>query len=330
MTLLIGLAVFAAAGIACAFAETIETLIALRFVQAVGACAGQVIARAIVRDTTAGALSAKVMSYIALAMSLSPAVTPSIGGFLQAHVGWYANFIFLGLIGLTLGVLAFVRLPETNRYPDPQATEVLPMLRNYRTLVRDRVYVGYVLCIGTIFGGLMSYQTGSPFIFMDTLGWSPQAYGLLILFNVLGFLSGSFLGTRIGARVGVPRMVTYGSYAILLAGLMMIAAPVFDLVSTVTMIVPMMVFLFGMGIGLPNAFTGAMASYPRIAGAAAALMGFVQMGLAMLASLAIGRIGGDMSWTMPAIFALCAVAHFMFRTILVGGSSGSGVQQIAR
>jgi len=320
-TLLMGLTVFALAGFGCAFAQSIEQLIALRFLQALGACSGQVVARAVVRDTTEGAMSAKVMSYIALAMSLSPAVTPSIGGFLQAWLGWHANFVLLGLIGLTLFLIASLRLPETNRFRDETATDLAPMLRNYAALLRDPGYLGYVLVIGGMFGSLMSYQTGSPFVLMEMLGWSPQAYGLLILFNVLGFLSGSLTGARLAPRLGIPRMVRLGTIAVLVSGVAMVASPLSGHISTPGVIAPMMIFLFGMGLGLPSAFTGAMASYPRIAGSAAALMGFIQMGVAMVASFAISRIGGDMFLTMAGSFLICALLCFSARFLIVAGRS---------
>ena len=97
VTLFAGLACFTVASAACAAAETIEQLIVFRFFQALGACSGQVVARAIVRDSTEGAMAAKVMSYIALSMSLSPAITPSVGGLMQEWFGWRSNFVLLGL-----------------------------------------------------------------------------------------------------------------------------------------------------------------------------------------------------------------------------------------
>lgn len=323
-TVLIGLTVFAVAGFACSFAQTVEQLIALRFVQAVGACSGQVISRAIVRDTTEGAATARVMSYIALAMSLSPAVTPSLGGFLEETFGWRANFVALGSIGAMLLAFVLVRLPETNRHKQPDALMFMPMLRNYGYLLRDRTYLGYILSVGLIFGCLLSYQTGSPFVLMEGLGWSPREYGLLILFNVVGFLGGTLVNTRIGARVGVPGMVVYGSWVIGVSGVLMVAPPLLGHISTVVVILPMVVFLFGMGIALPNAFTGALAGFTRIAGSAAALMGFAQMGVAMLASLVISRIDGDVHLVMASVFAACAIGCLVVQHFLVGPPRETG------
>lgn len=316
-TLLVGLVVFTVAGAACAMAETVEQLIVFRFFQAIGACAGQVVARSIVRDTTEGAESAKVMSYIALAMSLSPAVTPSIGGQLHALFGWRSNFGLLAVVGLVLAAIAVARLPETTRGKVPDALQLVPMLRNYGRLLRDRSYLGYILTIGGMFGCLMAYQTGSPFVLMTELGWSPQAYGLLILFNVFGFLTGSLVAARLAPRLGIRRMVRISAVVVLASGLLLLAFPLAGHVSTAAVIAPMMLFLFGMGIGIPSAMAGSLQGFPYIAGSASALMGFSQMGTAVLASLAVSRIDGDHTLVMAAVFAACGLLCFLAQALVL-------------
>ncbi|NQW11270.1 MAG: multidrug effflux MFS transporter [Alphaproteobacteria bacterium] len=316
-TLFVGLACFTAAGAACALAETIEQLIVFRFFQALGACSGQVVARAIVRDSAEGAVAAKVMSYIALSMSLSPAITPSIGGLMQEWFGWRSNFVLLALVGLTLATLVLARLPETLRVPVPDALWPGPMRRNYASLLGDRAYLGHVLMVGGMFGGLMSYQTGSPFVLMDQLGWSPRAYGLLILFNVFGFLAGSLLATRYSEAVGSRRMVRFGAVAVLISGLLMLAFPLAGHLSTASLLGPMMLLLFGMGIGLPNAFSGALQGFPRIAGSASALMGFTQMGCGMLASFAVTRMTGDVYLAVGVVCAVSGVGCFLAQALII-------------
>lgn len=317
VTLFVGLACFTLAGAACAMAQSIEQLIVFRFLQAVGACAGQVVSRAIVRDTAEGALAAKVMSYIALAMSLSPALTPSIGGFMQEWFGWRSNFVLLTLTGLSLATLVLVRLPETLRRPVPDALRPGPMLRTYASLLSDRGYLGNVLMVGGIFGGLMAYQTGSPFVLMDQLGWSPRAYGLLVLVNVIGFLAGSLLAARYSEAMGVRRMVRFGAAAALLSGVLMLAFPMAGHLSTVSLLGSMTLLLFGMGIGLPNAFAGAMQDFPHVAGSASAIIGFFQMGFGMLASLAVSRMTGDVSLAMGIVCAVSGVVCFLSQALII-------------
>ena len=304
-TILIGLAVFAAAGIACALAESVTQLIAFRFLQALGACAGQVVARATVRDTTDGADTARVMGYITLAMSVSPAITPAAGGFFETHLGWRSNFIALGAVGVILFALVLLRLPETLKAPVRDALSPMEMLRNYGRLLGDRIYLGYVVVVGGMFGGLMAYTTGVPFVMMGPLGWSPQVFGLLVLFNVAAFMTGSLLANRLAPRFGPQRMVRLGVGFSAAAGAAMLVSPLLGHLSTAAIIAPMMLFLVGMAFALPSAMAGALQNFPRIAGSAAALLGFSQMGLAMLASWAVGALGGDPHATMAAVFFAC-------------------------
>src|SRR3546814_3207227 len=139
-------------------------------------------------------------------------------------------------------------------------------------------------------GCLMAYQTGSPFVFMVELGWSPQAYGLLTLFNVLGFLCGSLTAARLAPRLGIRRMAGAAVAVVLASAAIMLALPLAGHLSTAGIIAPMMLFLYGMGLGMPSAMAGTLQGFPYIAGSASALMGFCQMGTAVLSSLAV-KIG---------------------------------------
>ncbi|MFX4219894.1 MAG: multidrug effflux MFS transporter [Thalassobaculum sp.] len=328
ITLLTGLVVFAAAGIACSRAESIHELILFRFFQALGACSGQVVARAMVRDTTEGAATAVVMSYIAMSMSLAPAITPALGGFLQTQFGWRANFIALGLIGLTLFVLTLVKVPETLRARVHDALSPMQILRNYASLLGNRTYVCYIVAVGGVFGAYMSYTTASPFVLMEALGWSPQAFGFLILFNVVAFLSGSLVAGRLAPVYGARRMTRIGTAIGLAAGAAMIVPPLIGHLSTPAVIGPAMLLLVGMAFAMPNAMAGAMQNFPYIAGSAAAFLGFSQMALAMVASFVVGAVGGDMHLTMAAATLCCSLASVAAAILLPRPPPGRGANHV--
>jgi len=308
VTLLIGLVIYAAAGLACAQAHDIHELIVFRFFQALGACSGQVVARAMVRDSTEGAATAVVMSYLAMSMSLAPAITPALGGFLETHFGWRANFVALGAIGATLFVLTLTRVPETLKTRVHDALSPMRIVRNYATLLTDRTYVCYIVTVGGIFGAYMSYTTAAPFVLMEMLGWSPQAFGFLILFNVLAFLCGSILAGRLAPIYGARRMARIGALIGLAAGLSMMVAPLLGHLSTPAVIGPAMLLLVGMAFAIPNAMAGAMQNFPYIAGSASAFLGFSQMAQAMIASFVVGAIGGNIHLTMAGATLACTVA----------------------
>jgi len=283
-----GCALFVAASVLCAAAPSIEALTGGRVLQSVGACAGAVLGRAIVRDVYGRERAARVLAFIGVAFSLSPAVSPIIGGYLQVWFGWRSSFIFLALVGLVITAAAVLMLSETNRAPDPRALDPAVMVRNFATLLKSPLYVGYMLAVALVFSGLMGFVTASPFLLIKDLGLAPDTYGLLAALSVVGTLTGSLSAGFLTLRLGIDRMVLIGAALALASGGAMAALGLAGHFSPVTIIGPVVVFVFGMGIVMPNAMAGAMGPFPRMAGAASALMGFVQMAAAAAASLVAG------------------------------------------
>lgn len=307
--LLAGLVVYFAATLACAMAPSIEWLIAARFAQAVGACAGPVLGRAIVRDVFGRERSAQVLSYLAMAMALAPAAAPIIGGYLEVVFGWRANFVALMAVGVGLAVMVAGILPETNRYRDRTATRPRRLLANYRRLVADPVYRGYVLTLSLAFAGLFSFISGSAFVLIAIIGLSPDQFGLSFAAIVAGYMAGTFASARLTRQLGHDRMIAIG-LGLALAGSLSMAAFAFMGMETVaSIILPMMLVMAGVGMVLPNGMAGAIGPYPQMAGSASALLGFVQMGLAALAGIAVGQLADGTAKPMAGMIALsCCLA----------------------
>lgn len=283
-----GLFIFIAASMACAAADSIGVLLTGRFFQSMGACAGAVVGRAVVRDVYGRERAARALAYIGVAFSVSPAVSPIIGGYLQAWFGWRSSFAFLTIVGLAIAIATWLLLRETNRHPDPHALHPTGMARNFATLVKSPVFVGNMLAIAFAFAGLMAFVTASPFLLIDGLGLSPAQYGLLTALPTVGTLAGNLSAGMLTLRLGVERMVLAGTLLALTGGALIAAAGLTGHFGVASILVPMAVFLVGWGVVMPNAMAGAMAPYPRMAGAASALLGFVQMAAGALASLITG------------------------------------------
>lgn len=311
------LLVYLVASAACALAPSMEALILARFLQALGACAGAVIGRAIVRDVYRPQEAARMMSFLAMAMAVAPAIGPILGGWVTAQFGWQATFLVLLVFGSVAfsGVL-FV-LPETNRAPDPTAVQPLRLLSNYRSLFADPRFRGYVLVVAGSYGGLFAYISGSSFALIDGLGLRPDQYGYCFSAAVLGYMAGSFGGGRVTTRLGIDRTIALGNgFQLLggLAGLGLALAGVFEVASVVA---PAAVFFFGSGFALPNATAGAINPFPRMAGAASALMGFLQMAAAALLGAVVGQVqDADPGPMMAAIAGSGLVAVLAHRLIV--------------
>jgi len=320
--LLAGLALYALASLACMAAPTMPALIAARVLQARGACAGPVVARAIVRDVHGREGTARVLSYMAAAMALAPAIGPILGGFIEQWLGWRANFAALTLYGEAGLVLTFFILPETNRAPEA-SLHPRAVLATYRGLAQTRAYAGYVLACAFAYSAIFAFISGSSFVLVDMVGLTPVEYGLSFAAVVAGYILGAILAGRLTRRLGVDRLVAAGGVVAALAGAPLAAVgwsgvAWHGLGGAAALVLPMAAVMVGVGLVLPNAQAGAIAPFPRQAGAASALLGFVQMGVAALVGVAVGHLHDGTARSMTAAIALAAaLVPLAFRLLVV-------------
>lgn len=200
--LLGGLFLYFIASIVCVLAGSVETLIVARFVQALGACAGPVLGRAIVRDVWGANESARIIAYIGGAMAIAPLVGPTLGGFLTVIFGWQANFAALALFSGIQCIAVARMLVESNVHRDPYATTLRVMAGNFGTLLADRRYVGYLLTFSFSYSALFAFISGSSFVLTERFGLAPQIYGMSFGIVVAGYLLGSVISGRLVRRFG--------------------------------------------------------------------------------------------------------------------------------
>lgn len=318
--LLGGLLVFVIATVACYYSDSIEALIAARLFQAIGACAGAVLGRAIVRDVY-DLDAARILAYMAMAMATAPMLAPIVGGYLELWYGWRSVFLALIVFGLVLLGLVALLLGETNRHKNPGATNLAQMVRNYRLLLGERTFVGYILTNAFIYSGLFCFISGSSFALIDFLGVRPETFGLYFATVVSGFIVGTFIAGRLTRRVGIDRLILTGCSVSLLFGALMwgLAAAGVDTVTAI--VVPMTGFMVGVGLVMPNAMAGAIGPFPHMAGAASALMGFLQMGTAAAVSFSIGLLDDGTQIPMTLAIALMGILSIVSYLVLVRGAN---------
>jgi DHA1 family bicyclomycin/chloramphenicol resistance-like MFS transporter len=319
--LFLGLALYVLGTISCAVAPTLTALIVGRFIQGFGACAGPAIARAVVRDRYERNEAARVLASIGMAMAIGPALGPIIGGQLQTLFGWRANFVALIAFGVAVWIAAALALRESLRQPDPTAIVPARLARNYGMLLRNRAYWGYMLLISFIFGGLFSYGTGVPFVLIDLLGMSPAWFGSIFIFTVAGSVTGAIIASRTALRVPGDRMVAFGALVAFAGGSAMLGSTLLGLTSPVTIVGSMMIFMVGFGISLPNSLAGAMAPFPMMAGAASALIGFAQMAMAAIGSLAVAAFYNQTAIPMAAVVWLNGIGALLSYLMLIRHAS---------
>jgi DHA1 family bicyclomycin/chloramphenicol resistance-like MFS transporter len=313
-----GLGFYLAASLLCTFAPDIRVLIAGRVLQGMAACAGPVLGRAIVRDIYGPSRTAAAMAYIGAALAVSPAVAPIIGGYLQVWFGWRAAFVFLTAVGALIFVATWLLLAETNPRDRGYESGGAPGLLNAcATLLRDRRYLGYTLVVAFVFAGLMAFAAGGPFVFIELLGLSPEHYGMLSIFTVAAYLVGSLAAGRLDGRLALHRLVLLGIAGALIGGGATVALAAFASLSVVGVVAPMAIFTAGLGMALPTGIASAMAPFPRIAGAASALLGLIQMLVAAAASFAVGVLPHGSAVPMAAVIAAGSAAALLSFTTLI-------------
>lgn len=307
--LYLGLSLYVLASAGCALATSIESLIALRFVQALGGCAGVVIARAVVRDLFDQRGSARMMSTMMLVMGAAPMLAPLAGGWLAAIAGWRAIFWTLFGFGLACMAATFSGLPET-RPGHTVRPGIGAALRGYGRLLTHRRFLGYTFAGGFAQGGMFAYISGSPFVFIDVYGVPAQAYGWLFGLNALGLITASQVNARLVARLGPDRLLGRANAANALFGLALVATAWSGIGGFAGILVPLFGYVASLGFSIPNAAAGAMAPFPEQAGSASALLGTVQFTIAAGAGATVGATHDGTALPMAVVIAACGVTAF--------------------
>ena len=316
-TLIAGSAIFLASSAACMVASSIETLMVARFFQAIGCCAWTVAGRALVRDVHGEAGTARMMGYIGAGTSLLIFCGPVVGGLLQQAFGWRAIFAFLLVYGAALLATTTLLLDETHRQRDRHATRLRPMLHNYATLITDRRFLGSAICMMCLYGCIMAYLSGAPFVLMGTYGLSAWEFGLLFALSNAGFICGSMITARQVMRLGARRLMVAGTSMLVLAGAAMAGLAIAGVHSASAVVVPYFFILFSGGLIHPNALAGAIGPFPRMAGTASALAGFLQLSAGSLVGLAVAKMHDGTALPMATAILLCSSAMIVTFYLLV-------------
>jgi DHA1 family bicyclomycin/chloramphenicol resistance-like MFS transporter len=302
--LMAGLLIYCAASLLCGFASSIEMLMLARALQAVGACSGIVLARAIVRDLYSGARAGRELSLMGMVMALAPVLAPVAGGVLQTLFGWRANFVVLTASGLLIVLAMWLLLPETLQRRSP-ALNLTGMLRSFGGFLCDGNFLAHTGLVVFVFAGLFAWISGSSFVLQNIYGQSAFDFGLAFAIGSVGYMGGSALAAKFVGRYGIGTVSGFGAGAAAAGGLLMAGAVALGIRSGFALVLPMALYLAGMGGVLGQAIAGAMQPYHDRAGAASSLLGFIQQSLSAVVGVVIGHMLGDSAMPMAAGVAVC-------------------------
>jgi DHA1 family bicyclomycin/chloramphenicol resistance-like MFS transporter len=273
--LIVGLVLYTAASVGSMLAGSIGWLVLWRVLQGATMGAAVVCARAIVRDLYEPHEGAQVMSLALSGLGVIAIAGPVLGGVVAAAWGWRAALgVVAGFGALTLAFVAW-RLPETLQHRNPDATRAGPLLAQWGRIARHRTFIAWTLLVSFTYGGLFTILAGSSFIYIDVLGLSPGWYGLAMACGSSSYLAGTFVCRRWISRHGIRGAVARGGVFTLAGGALGAGLALAGVQTVWAVLLPQCLFALGHGIHQPCGQAGAVGPFPRAAGAASALAGFV-------------------------------------------------------
>ncbi|MFK7608110.1 MULTISPECIES: multidrug effflux MFS transporter [unclassified Pseudomonas] len=304
--LLVGVGLFTVASLACALAPSLEWLIAARFVQALGGCAGMVLSRAIVSDKCDAVGAAKVFSQLMLVMGLAPILAPMLGGLLVNLYGWQSIFIVLTAFSALAALAVALGLPES--LPDNVPRQPLSgALRQYGRLLKDREFLGHALTGGIAMAGMFAYIAGSPFVFIKLYDVPAEHYGWLFGSNAAGFILVAQINARLLANRGPAFLLARTIWIYLAAGVVLLGVSALHTQQLWPLLIPLFVCIASLGCIIPNASACAMSGQGARAGSASAMLGCLQFSVAAGAASLVGVLHNGTAMPMAMVITLCGV-----------------------
>ncbi len=313
----LGTSLFVVASVGCVLAPTASFMAGMRFLQAVGACAGGVIARAMVRDLFPPSETLRVYATLMLVSGIAPMVGPLIGGYMLAWFGWTAVFWFLAAYGTASIAAVHFRLRESHDSNTSEPFTLSKVTGMYTHLLRNREFLAHSLAGGISLGGLFAYITGSPFVFINLHHVTPQHFGWFFGLNAVGLMIASQTNGHLLNGFDTRKVLRNATLIQCCAGIILLVVAVTGFGGLLGIAISLVCYLFCGGFIMPNATALAMEPHGEIAGTASALMGTLQFTTASLATLVVGLLDNGSALPMAAIIATCGALGLLVNRFLL-------------
>ena len=313
-TLLVGLALYTAGGLAATLAPNVGVLIAARLVQAAGGCAGLLLGRAIVRDTAESNDAVRRLALMSLMTMVGPGLAPMVGGLLAGALGWRAIFVALTALGVVNFIVSWRLLPETGT---PRgAISARGVARDYRALLGSPRFMGFAIGGGCATTSFYGFIAAAPFIFINELHRPIHEVGVYLGLLIVGVSIGNILASRLIGRWPIERLLVGGNVVSLASAVAMLAVFLALHPNAATIVAIMVVYCIGAGLCSPAVSTLSISVDPRLIGSAAGLYGFLQMAVGAICTTLAG-LGHDPAVAAGAVLVGAALlAQLAFRIAL--------------
>ena len=307
LPLFIGMVLFIAGSVGCALSTDIVQIVFWRVFQALGACTGPMLARAMIRDLFSRTRAAQMLSTLMIIMAVAPIAGPLIGGQMIKVTSWHTIFWLLAIIGVLMLVSLFW-LEETLPAEKRVKASLSGAFANYAILLRNVSFMRFTLCLTFYYVAAYAFITGSPFVYIRYFGVDPQHYGWLFAVNIIGLMAVSVVNRRLVHRYPLESLLRFAVLAATLAAVILAAATGFGFGGIGLIVVAVFVFFSMNGIIAATSTACALDAVPNVAGSASALMGSLQYGSGIISSLLLALLSDGTPWTMGWIMAVFTLA----------------------
>jgi DHA1 family bicyclomycin/chloramphenicol resistance-like MFS transporter len=306
-----GLGLFLLGSALCGFAQSVEWLIAFRFLQGIGAASVMVVPRAVIRDLHTGVEATRLMSTVMLVFSVSPILAPLGGSALIVPFGWRAVFVAVSIVSVVALVLVATLLPETWPKERRVKSAIASVFSGYGYLLRHPRFLGLTFIGGLGMASFFSFLASSSFIYIDHYGLTPTQFSLAFSVNAIGFIGASQFSANLGMRFGIARVVMAAVFAYTLLALLLFAVTLAGIDNLTVLMVMLFAAFAWLGLVIPATMVLALDEHGPIAGMASALGGTLQMVTGGIVIVIVSAFYDGTSLPMVTTIATCAVAAFI-------------------
>lgn len=306
-----GLAIYILASIGCAFSQTVENLIVMRFLQAIGGCAGMVSAQAIVRDIFPVKKTAQAMAWLVLVIAVSPMIAPTLGGFVTSAYDWHWVFIVLAFITALIWIASVVVLPS-GALPDKEVSlKPKQVWKSYGKVLQNRQFLVYMLIGGIAGAAPFAYIASSADVFMNLYGLSEHEFGWI--FGILAFamIGSTQLNHILLRKYTSQQIINFSLHYQVITALVLVMGVYLSWFNLYSLIALMFIFLSAHGLNNPNTAALAMEPFSKNAGSASAMLGSMRMAMGGVVTMVVSLFHANSALPMVAGMAICALGGFI-------------------
>lgn len=302
------LALFVLSSIACAQAKSVSVLAFFRLLQAIGACGGAVVSRAMVRDLFPPVDLRKIFSMLVLVLGVSPLISPFIGGYLLVWFGWKSVFFTQASLGALTLIAMHFRLDESLAPENVRPLRMDHVVSSYTHLLRDRTFLGASLVCGFSSAGMFAYIASAPFVFINIYKLPPQQFGWLFGFIAAGLIGASQINGHMSHNIALWKVLRIANWVQLVSGFAVLVTAWTGYGGLIGIFAPVFVYMCATGFVFPNGSAIAMMRHGNMAGTASALLGTNQFVIAAVTTIVLGAIDNSSAMPMAIVIAGCGVA----------------------